>query len=1179
MDIAEIKNKIAAGEKALALPGFDPKFKKPMEDKLAGLRADLANLIAAEKAVVKAEEKPAEVVIVEKQVEAVKKRIAKAPKATKPKLATILKQHEKKLETVKVKATAKVKTAKAKVVSIEKKATKTASSLTDIVNRSKSLRGKYSGTSESSLKHDAAVKAKHPGKRISDTGHTYYESRSNRSDIHTNRAPYLERGGNVPNGPAEQPAHFGSGYNLDVLGFKTRNFDISGKIADYFAVFLKSIANENDDQDGYTLSMRDSLKLCAENLDNLFWIEKKVVSGVITVTPELMGNVAGYIEWFSIYNRKSGLHIEITDILGDHLYTMMKGKTGHGKKFARGGEIESSKYPGQYTIGEDDGEKPMFRKEELILLDNGWVIEYEYNASRMTKTEAEKALKNVKKRHGSGMLFFNDNEYGGHWRIWRKGKFESGGQLGEDDDEEFDQEESEEFEPNYEEDAFVTDKPNGGVDLSISGKFIGHYEDEDVYLKIREWQEQNNYYPNIIWHVSDHGNLMLMNSDGDEVKYEKGGQISERQVLDAAKQYNSELFGRVLGYESTWNKGQNAYEGNPVIYFSYFDDTFNNKFMIASGVLVDGKIINASDAWDAVYEHEIDALKDAKQFAENQNYGTDESFAKGGEVKVKRGKGDVYLGLYRKKIVVLDKDTNTLWANEYFKDENEALQFCQDNYLTLSGNEIVQWNKKETRDGRPLFDAPSFESGGKIGDFDKKYDIEYVGDNEIFVWKVNKKNPMTEASFSASNDGDGWDAYSNEDNKEIGNFETAEAAIQAIKEYSVTRKGIRDQANDNERFAKGGPVKPKLTKEERVTLMKAAMILAAGKSKYKDFQVGHTHPTEIIANFKTDPKDSGNINMAILYIQSYRDKYVTDEKQKASMDRVIQELKSMDGRKHEDGGEIKGGDIRDLMINANAVDDIYPAITRELIKKKYLSDNPTSIGFSSGGGFEHLAIKRTDGRWLLYSANETGITLSDQPYDTADEFYDAFWELDDVGTTFIMIDESDYSKKRSIKAIVKDVVDGNWRKLYESGGKIEEYKKPSKADSEKTIKIKVEKSFFNIENTNAYTAAQLSITRTVERDYIGNKSAAETKQFVKSELRKRIEFSGNNTPENKEKILDMLTLDLTAKAIGRDGIFKAGGRIKSAINRDRKYQSEQEWEKSYHRKTDPKHPKYKKRKK
>ncbi len=38
--------------------------------------------------------------------------------------------------------------------------------------------------------------------------------------------------------------------------------------------------------------------------------------------------------------------------------------------------------------------------------------------------------------------------------------------------------------------------------------------------------------------------------------------------------------------------------------------------------------------------------------------------------------------------------------------------------------------------------------------------------------------------------------------------------------------------------------------------------------------------------------------------------------------------------------------------------------------------------------------------------------------------------------------------------------------------------------------------------------------------------------------------------------------------------FRRGGRIKSAINRDRKYKSDEPWEKSYHRKTPPKNPRY-----
>ncbi len=53
------------------------------------------------------------------------------------------------------------------------------------------------GRSKTQLKNDAKRRAKAPGKRISDTGKTYYEDRPNRSDINRTGKPYLKKGGPV----------------------------------------------------------------------------------------------------------------------------------------------------------------------------------------------------------------------------------------------------------------------------------------------------------------------------------------------------------------------------------------------------------------------------------------------------------------------------------------------------------------------------------------------------------------------------------------------------------------------------------------------------------------------------------------------------------------------------------------------------------------------------------------------------------------------------------------------------------------------------------------------------------------------------------------------------------------------------------------------------------------------
>jgi len=69
-------------------------------------------------------------------------------------------------------------------------------------------------------------------------------------------------------------------------------------------------------------------------------------------------------------------------------------------------------------------------------------------------------------------------------------------------------EEDEEFSPS-EEDAYV--KPTGNLgglySLSVSGKHLGNFvEWDEVEEALREWTEQNNYYPNL-WIIDDHGGM------------------------------------------------------------------------------------------------------------------------------------------------------------------------------------------------------------------------------------------------------------------------------------------------------------------------------------------------------------------------------------------------------------------------------------------------------------------------------------------------------------------------------------------------------------------------------------------------------------------------------------------------------------------------------------------------
>jgi hypothetical protein len=61
-----------------------------------------------------------------------------------------------------------------------------------------------------------------------------------------------------------------------------------------------------------------------------------------------------------------------------------------------------------------------------------------------------------------------------------------------------------------EEDCFITDKTSGGYDVSCGGKYKKHFSDfNDAMTFIREWMNENRFYPNI-WTVNERGTVDLL---------------------------------------------------------------------------------------------------------------------------------------------------------------------------------------------------------------------------------------------------------------------------------------------------------------------------------------------------------------------------------------------------------------------------------------------------------------------------------------------------------------------------------------------------------------------------------------------------------------------------------------------------------------------------------------------
>lgn len=183
-----------------------------------------------------------------------------------------------------------------------------------------------------------------------------------------------------------------------------------------------------------------------QNKVNEILLEKKLIGKEFDGEKEggklTMDNAVG-----SIIRKKSSvtadtdLHLEVIKIHNDEVLVGIKGSgkslfSIHKNQFhkweivkaeKKNIPIESKRYPGQFTLGEDDGEKPMYTKEELDLIEQGYSIELELNASRRGKAEMEAYQKELK---FETKLTHSEHEFGGSWRIWKQGeKLMVGGKL------------------------------------------------------------------------------------------------------------------------------------------------------------------------------------------------------------------------------------------------------------------------------------------------------------------------------------------------------------------------------------------------------------------------------------------------------------------------------------------------------------------------------------------------------------------------------------------------------------------------------------------------------------------------------------------------------------------------------------------------------------------------------
>ena len=151
------------------------------------------------------------------------------------------------------------------------------------------------------------------------------------ADMEEDHIPELPEGEAVPT-PTEEPIvepepvieepvvtipeHFGSGRNIDVFGYETKNFDICGSCVAQFERGMESIQSESDE----TIRERQKKALIqlATHVDGIFDIEKNVVAGSKEVNDEAIKYVTGQLILIGVFLYRSGLAID-TAFLGSHV--------------------------------------------------------------------------------------------------------------------------------------------------------------------------------------------------------------------------------------------------------------------------------------------------------------------------------------------------------------------------------------------------------------------------------------------------------------------------------------------------------------------------------------------------------------------------------------------------------------------------------------------------------------------------------------------------------------------------------------------------------------------------------------------------------------------------------------------------------------------------------------------
>jgi hypothetical protein len=179
---------------------------------------------------------------------------------------------------------------------------------------------------------------------------------------------YMAKGGQVP-------AHFGSGKNIEVFGYETKNFDICGTAVKEFEAAVDIMKDSKELE-------KESLAYCAKYVDNLFGIEKVVVEGGIGGELNFSHAVSDIMS-ASTYNFRAGMAINLYSFVPQHLMEIAlrlakaeKGgfyalggmtagrwyKDASGEEFKFIGKVDSGANKGRFLFS--DGQKSVYKDLE-----------------------------------------------------------------------------------------------------------------------------------------------------------------------------------------------------------------------------------------------------------------------------------------------------------------------------------------------------------------------------------------------------------------------------------------------------------------------------------------------------------------------------------------------------------------------------------------------------------------------------------------------------------------------------------------------------------------------------------------------------------------------------------------------------------------------------------------------